>query len=186
VLISIGTGIGGAVVIDGHLIRGRHNAAGEVAYFPVGPDGAGGRAGFEDAASGTALRSRAAELIAGGQPSSLGAGYSLADVFGAARDGDQVGRQVITELIGHVAAAVAGATALVDPELIILDGSIGRALEPWLAELRAAVTSAVFRAPDIVISTLGPNATVLGATARALAIVAELDGPPARRPRSAG
>ena len=38
VLISIGTGIGGAVVIDGHLIRGRHNAAGEVAYFPAAPE----------------------------------------------------------------------------------------------------------------------------------------------------
>jgi glucokinase len=62
VLISLGTGIGGAVVIDGHLIRGRHNAAGEVAYFPVGHGDAAGRAGFEDVASGTALRARAAEL----------------------------------------------------------------------------------------------------------------------------
>jgi glucokinase len=190
VLISLGTGIGGGVVIDGHLIRGRHNAAGEVAYFPVGHGGAG----FEDVASGTALRARAAELIAGGRPSSLAtedpgtphasAEYGVADIFTAARSGDQVGVQVVSELIGHVAAAIVGATALVDPERIILDGSIGRALEPWLDDLRTAVAAGVFRPPDIMVSTLGANATVLGAIARALAIVAELDQPSVRPPFS--
>jgi glucokinase len=184
VLISLGTGIGGAVVINGHLIRGRHNAAGEVGYFPVGRGGPDGRAGFEDVASGTALRARAAELIAGGRPSSLTAEYAVADVFTAARRGDQVGVQVVGELIGHVAAAIAGATALVDPERIILDGSIGRALEPWLDDLRSAVAAGVFRPPDIVVSTLGPDATVLGAVARALAIAAELEEPSVGRPLS--
>ncbi len=183
VLISLGTGVGGAVMVDGHLIRGRHNAAGEVAYFPARRDETRRPAGFEDVASGTALRARAAELIASGRPSALDAGYAVAGIFAAARDGDEVGCQVVAELIGHVAAAVVGATALVDPERIILDGSIGRALEPWLEDLRAAVTAGVFRPPDIVISTLGPNATVLGAIARALAMVAELDEPPVRRPR---
>jgi glucokinase len=182
VLISLGTGIGGAVVIDGHLIRGRHNAAGEVAYFPVGHGGTGGRTGFEDVASGTALRARASELIAAGRPSSLSDGYAVADIFAAARYGDQVGGQVVGELVSHVAAAIAGVTALVDPERIILDGSIGRALEPWLEDVRSAVTAGVFRPPDIVISALGPNATVLGAIARAIAIVTELDGPPVGRP----
>jgi glucokinase len=175
VLISLGTGIGGAVVVDGHLIRGRHNAAGEVAYFPVG------HGGFEDVASGTALRARAAELLADGAASSLAAEHAVADIFTAARRGDQVGGQVVGELIGHAAAAITGVTALVDPERIILDGSIGRALEPWLDDLRSAVAAGVFRPPDIVISTLGPNATVLGAIARALAIAAELEEPPVGR-----
>jgi glucokinase len=182
VLISLGTGIGGAVVIDGHLIRGRHNAAGEVGDFPVGHGGADGRAGFEDVASGTALRARAAELIAAGRPSSLAAEYAVADIFTVARAGDQVGVQVVGELVGHAAATIVGAAALVDPERIILDGSIGRALEPWIGDLRSAVAAGVFRPPDLLVSTLGANATVLGAIARALAIVAELDQPPVRRP----
>jgi glucokinase len=186
VLISLGTGIGGAVVIDGHLIRGRHNAAGEVAYFPAVRGDAGHRADFEDVASGTALRARAAELIAGGRPSSLAGQYAVADIFTAARAGDLVGVQVVGELIGHVAATIVGATALVDPERIILDGSIGRALEPWLADLRSAVAAGVFRPPDLVVSTLGANATVLGAIARALAIVAELDQPSVRPPFGGG
>jgi len=100
----------------------------------------------------------------------------------AARHGDQAGSQVVDELIGHLAATIAGATALVDPERIILDGSIGRALQPWLGDLRSAVAASVFRPPDIVVSALGADATVLGAIARALAIVAERDEPPVRRP----
>jgi glucokinase len=95
----------------------------------------------------------------------------------AAAAGDAVGQQVVRDLVVHVAAAIAGITALVDPERVILDGSIGRALEPWLPALRAAVHEHVFQAPEIVISRLGPNATVIGAMARALAMVSEQDAP---------
>jgi glucokinase len=206
VTMSLGTGIGGAVVIDGHLIRGSHNAAGEVAYFPFWPrppgpvpggppaDRGAGRPGFEDVASGPALRARAAELIRGGVASELAVrpggepGFEVADVFAAAAAGDPAGDQVVAELTGYVAAAVAGVTALVDPERIILDGAIGRALEPWLPGLRTAVAASVFRPPGIVVSGLGADAAITGAIARALAIVSELDVPAhlrpiARRPR---
>ncbi|HEU5416818.1 MAG TPA: ROK family transcriptional regulator [Streptosporangiaceae bacterium] len=214
VTMSLGTGIGGAVVIDGHLVRGSHNAAGEVAYFPfwprppapAGPAPAGpvpagpvpagpvpagpvpGRPGFEDVASGPALRARAAELIRAGVSSALALqpggqpGFEVADVFAAATAGDPAGRQVVGELTGYVAAAIAGVTALVDPERIILDGAIGRALEPWLPGLRAAVAASVFRPPGIVVSGLGADAAIAGAIARALAIVSELDVPAHLRP----
>jgi glucokinase len=177
VLLSLGTGIGGAVVVDGHLIRGRHNAAGEAAYFPVPRPGAAATAGFEEIASGPALLARTAELIRGGAASALGPEYDVADIFAVAREGDPVGSQVVGELISQATAAISGITALLDPERIILDGSIGRALEPWLGDLRSAVAAGVFRPPDIVVSRLGSSATVLGAIARAMAIVAELDGP---------
>jgi glucokinase len=188
VLLSLGTGIGGAVVVDGHLIRGRHNAAGEAAYFPVphSPSGASSVVGFEQVASGPALRARAAELIRRGAASALSdRTYSVADIFAAAKEGDPVGGQVVGELITQTAAAIIGITSLIDPERIILDGSIGRALEPWLGDLRAAVAASVFRPPDIVISGLGRNATVLGAIARAMAIVAELDNPAVASPSTA-
>src|SRR6185437_6480265 len=127
VLMSLGTGIGGALVIDGHLIRGRHNAAGELAYFPVaampveanespeaGPARGTGlpRSGFEDVASSLALRDRVIELADLGEPTNLDlASFELADVFKAAMDADRVGQRVVRELAGHVAAAIAGTTA---------------------------------------------------------------------------
>lgn len=207
VTVSLGTGIGGAVVIDGHLVRGSHNAAGEVGYFPfwrypapAAPAQAAGRApaqaagraagqdrpGFEDVAAGPALRARATELLAqahhpgGGQAGpqvTLGEAFDVADVFAAAARGDALGGQVVAELTAHVAAAITGITALVDPERVILDGAIGRALEPWLPALRDAVAACVFRPPDIVVSGLGQDAAVTGAIARALALVSELDEP---------
>jgi glucokinase len=185
VTMSLGTGIGGAVVVDGHLVSGRHNAAGEVGYFPVG-GGASTGYGFEEAASGPALRRHAEDLIAGGLRTSLRGDFGVADVFAAAASGDLVGRRVLGDLVGHVVAAIVGTTALIDPERVILDGSIGRALQPWLPELRAAVQERVFRPPEIVISQLGPNATVIGAIARALAMVAEQDAPVQLRKRSLG
>ncbi len=181
VTMSLGTGIGGAVVIDGHLIRGHHNAAGELAYFPVwrgNSESTGSRCGFEDVASGPALRARAAALIGAGEVTSLRPeAFDVADVFAAAKAGDRVGQRVVGELVSYVATAVAGTTALIDPDRIILDGSIGRALGPWLPELCDLVATQVFRPPDVVVSTLGPNATVIGAIARALAVVSELDAP---------
>ena len=135
VTMSLGTGIGGGIVVDGHLLSGRHNAAGEVGYLPMGdggtatPDGSG----FEEVASGPALRSQAERLIADGQPTSLAADFTVADVFAAAATGDPVGGRVVSDLIGHVAAAIVATTALIDPERVILDGSIGRALEPVAA-----------------------------------------------------
>jgi glucokinase len=186
VTMSLGTGIGGGIVIDGHLISGRHNAAGEVAFLPVGNPGSPDGWGFEDLASGPALRRQAARLIEDGMSSSLRADFRVSDIFAAAVEGDLVGALVVRDLVGHVASAVVSTTALIDPERVILDGSIGQALAPWLPDVRAAVEDRVFRAPEIVISQLGPNAAVIGAIARALAMVSEQDAPVQlpRRPRT--
>ncbi|HEY2504978.1 MAG TPA: ROK family transcriptional regulator [Streptosporangiaceae bacterium] len=205
VTISIGTGIGGAVIMDGHLLRGAHNAAGEVAYVPLwrwpklpatpGAHAEAARRGFEDVASGPALHARATELRRQGVPTRLRSGFPVADIFAAAAAGDELGAQVVRELTSYVAAVVVGITALVDPERVILGGAVGQALLPWLAEIEAAVSAAVFRAPGIVVSGLGQDAAVTGAIARALALVSELDVPAhlseqvrsavGRRPRAA-
>lgn len=181
VTVSLGTGIGGAVVVGGRLVRGRHNAAGEVGYFLMSPSqlrSSAGQPGFEQVASGPALKARAAAILAEGHPSVLDPRrLEVADVFAAAASGDATGQQVVRELLDHLAVMVVGITALVDPERIILDGSIARAFEPWLGELRELVESKVFSPPDIVMSKLGPNATVIGAMARALAIVSQSDAP---------
>lgn len=155
VTMSLGTGVGGAVVLDGHLVRGHHNAAGEIGYLPMSRDR---RTSLEDLVSGRALA-------------------SPADLFSAAADGDALSRTHVDRLVDDVAMAVAAVVAVVDPERVILDGSIGRALEPWLPALRDAVAAQVFAAPEIVLSGLGRDATITGAMARALALVSEQDAP---------
>src|ERR1035438_4953502 len=111
VTLSLGTGIGAAIVLDGNLVRGRHNAAGEIGYLITGRSQLRGRpaAGLEGLISGAALTERARVLIkarperSGLDPSSL----TPALLFEAAAAGDPVARMVIGELIDQVAITVA-------------------------------------------------------------------------------
>jgi glucokinase len=92
---------------------------------------------------------------------------------------------VIKELVDQVAITVLAITALVDPDRVILGGSIGRALAPYLAQIGALVRQAAYRAPELLTSTLGSNATVTGAIAAALALHRDANAPVVPSIRSA-
>ncbi|MEA2270269.1 MAG: glucokinase [Solirubrobacteraceae bacterium] len=179
VTLSIGTGIGGALFANGQLVRGRHNAAGEIGYLLTSRDQLraepGTVAGLESVASGPALARRARELLAEGVTSELAAEATAADVFAAAARQDPIATQVVDELLDHIAMAIVGIVAVVDPGRVILDGSVGRALAPYLDELRDRIAPRVPDVPELVVSKLGPNATIAGAIACALSLDRELD-----------
>jgi glucokinase len=169
--LSLGTGVGGAIVVGGEVVRGRHNAAGEVGYLvternqfqKLGP-------ALENLVSGAALVSRAHELLDETVVKSELSDVEVtpAAIFAAASRNDHVAGQVVGELIENVAMVVTGAVAFIDPEIVLLEGSIGRALEPYVKRIEDLVERATGRAPIVSISTLGPNATVVGAIASAL------------------
>jgi glucokinase len=175
VTISIGTGIGAAIVANGRLVKGRHNAAGEIGYYLMGRDElhrprTDDLGGFEAVAAGPSIARRAVELLeSGGVESSLSPGdVTPEQVFAGASSGDALACAVIDELLDSVALAFVEVIATVDPELIILEGSIGRSMEPHLAELVRRIAPHVPVLPRVLVSGLGPNATVVGATAAAL------------------
>ena len=166
VLISIGTGIGLALVIDGQLRRGAHGAAGEIAYLPVGPrdpkDPANRRRGsFEEAAAAAGIVREARRL---GMRGSL----TAESVFGAARHGNRTAERVVALEAERLALAIATIAPVLDPELVILGGGIGRSgdllIEPIERELRQILP---FR-PKIAVSALGDDAVLQGAVAIAL------------------
>jgi glucokinase len=181
VTLSLGTGIGAAIVQDGRVLRGRHNAAGEIGYLITRPSQLNGlpRAGLEDLISGAALASRARELAAAAPERTrlAPAAITPALIFEAAASGDQVAAALIGELIESVAITITAVTALVDPARVILGGSIGRALAPYLAQIETLVGHVTYRPPELVISSLGPNATVVGAIASALALYRDAHAP---------
>jgi glucokinase len=174
VTLSLGTGIGAAIVLDGRVVRGQHNAAGEVGYLVTRPSQlrAAPAAGLEELISGFALTQRAAELAkARPDQTAMDPGtITPALLFERAGAGDEVAGVVISELVETVAITVTAVTALIDPARVILGGSIGRALEPYREQIEALVTQVTYSAPEIVISPLGANATVIGAIASALAM----------------
>ena len=166
VFLSVGTGIGLALVIDGQLRRGAHGAAGEIAYLPVGPrdpkDPANRRRGsFEEAAAAAGIVREARRL---GMRGSL----TAESVFGAARHGNRTAERVVALEAERLALAIATIAPVLDPELVILGGGIGRSgdllIEPIERELRQILP---FR-PKIAVSALGDDAVLQGAVAIAL------------------
>ena len=173
VTLSIGTGIGGAVMVDGKLVRGHYNASGEIGYLELPTDlSPTGAARFEDLASGKAIEARV-RALAGMSVGTSGAEPDVAGVFVAAGTGDELAHSVVTDVTRHVARAVASVVALLDPHLVILDGSIGRSLAPYLSQIRELAEPHVFGYPDVVCCTLDPNATIIGAIAQALRLARE-------------
>lgn len=164
VTVSLGTGLGGAVVVDGKVLHGRHGAAGEIGFLMAdrGQLRRPGLMGMESRVGGRWIAARAQELAVG-EPVLQDA----AAVFAAAGRGDAVGIQVLDELLEHVAMTVVDVTAVLDPERVVLDGSIGRALEPYLPQLVQLVEPSVLYPPDIRVSRLQPTAVLAGAVAEA-------------------
>src|SRR5579864_122647 len=166
VFLSVGTGVGMALVIDGRLYRGAHGAAGEVAYMPLGMgdphDPANRRRGaFEESAAAAGVVRIARRL--GMRPP-----LTPERIFSAARRGHAVALRVVEAEAARLALAIATVTPVLDPELVILGGGIGRngdlLLEPIERELRQLLP---FR-PAVAVSALGEDAVVRGAVATAL------------------
>lgn len=175
VLLSIGTGLGGAVVSGGQLLRGRVNAAGEFAVMIPTLDvlhqqRTGGTGGLESILSGAGIQARVAAL----RTADASAAAELADGAGAREviAGHQAGlphsSAIMADVIDALALAVINVCAVVDPELIVVDGTVGRALAPFFDEVEAIVARHLEDAPRIVPSELGPNSTVRGAIAGAV------------------
>src|SRR5262249_27659917 len=159
--VSVGTGIGMGLVLDGRLHRGAHGAAGEIAFLPLvsgslDPGEARRRGALESAVSAAAVVKAARQ--AGTRL------RSARSVFAAAVEGDGRARQVVEREAAVVAHGLTSIVAVVDPELIVLGGGIGRA--PGFAEevsARLADLSPIV--PEVRPTALGDDAVVNGCLA---------------------
>lgn len=166
VLLHVGRGVGLGLVLNGELFRGASGAAGEVGYLPFGsvtdtkgPTARGGPLDVSVGASGVIEVAR--EL---GMKGSLNARR----IFSAARRGDPIAQRVVATEAQRIAFTLAAVVPVVDPELVVLGGGIGRngdlLLEPVERELEAL---SPFH-PRVEVSVLGEDAAVLGAVTAAL------------------
>lgn len=112
VCLTVGTGVGGAVIINGQLVKGRGFTAGEVGYMPVNGQN------FQDVASTTSLIARVNQL-------SLEKAYqSGEEIFKAAKEGNRECVQGIDELITNLATGISIIMYLLNPDVIVLGGGI--------------------------------------------------------------
>lgn len=179
VLVTLGTGIGGAVITGGRLLRGAHGYAGEPGHMlidPAGPPCPCGRRGcWERFASGSGLGRLARQAAEAGRADRVVelAGGSADDVRGehvtrAALDGDTDALVVFEEFGWWVAIGIANLVNLLDPELVVIAGGLAEAGRLVLEPVRTAFHHLVLGPVDrsgvrIELARLGPDAGAVGA-----------------------
>jgi glucokinase len=180
-MITLGTGIGGGIVLDGRLRRGSHGVAGEWGHMRVVPDGrlcaCGNRGCWEQYASGTALGQTARE-VARTSPAAAAALLERVDgdaerltgevVALAAAEGDPLARELVTEVGTWLGQGIADLSAILDPDVVVIGGGVSVLGETVLAPARERLDRALpgrgFRpGPRIVGAALGPQAGLVGA-----------------------
>jgi glucokinase len=181
VCVTVGTGIGGGVVLDGKLYRGAHGIGGELGHVRIVPDGhlcgCGNRGCVEQYASGRALVREAQELadshsvfatrlleMAGGDPGAITGPM----VTRAAQEGDEPARELIADLGRRLGEALASFAAILDPAVFVIGGGVSEAGElltaPAVAAYHRNLTGRGFRPEaEIRIATLGNDAGIVGA-----------------------
>jgi glucokinase-like ROK family protein len=167
VLITIGTGIGAGVVIDGALYRGSNEASGEIGYLIPGREFLGKRyddfGALETAASGTGIALRARELLKGKRDPSELENLIAEDVFEAARQGESWARELIAEVVDYLAIAIGSISAYFDPDVIILGGGVARSSDLLLDSILNRIEGTIPNQPRLAISPLERRAAVMGA-----------------------
>ncbi len=182
VYVTVSTGIGGGLILNGRLYRGSFGGAGEIGHTVVLPDGppcrCGKRGCLEALASGTAIARKAKEMVEGGAGQGILAaaggrieGVTAAAVAAAAAAGDEEALLVMKEAARYLGVALANVINLLSPSLVVLGGGVMEAGEFFFAEIcrqaRRGVLGPAAKG-GIVPAALGGRAGVLGAVYLAL------------------
>ncbi len=178
VMITLGTGVGAGVVVDGRLVAGAFGAAGEVGHLTVNPDeervcGCGRRGCLEQYASAKGLvwlyRDRCAKT--GAHPAPIAHATDAVAVFDAYRRGDEAAVWAVSQMCEKLGFALAQVSAVVDPAVFLIGGGVAGAFDLFGEELARAFRSrclAPSAAARILPCVLGNDAGMYGVAYEAL------------------
>lgn len=177
VFVSLGTGISGAIGLDGRVESGAHGSAGEIGHITVRPDGplcGCGRCGCLETLASASAVGRAWARVSGVP------GATAADAARAVAGGDARAAGVWNEAVGALADGLLTTLTLLDPRTLIIGGGLTEAGDTLLVPLREAVRERVTfqTAPAVVPAALGDSAGCLGAGLLARDLLSdEVNGP---------
>ena len=183
VMLTLGTGIGGGIVLDGQLWRGSDDAAAEIGHTVIVPGGRPcpcGQAGcLERYASANAVAERLIEAVRAGAGSSLrdrieaGRLPDARDVLQAADAGDDLANRIWDETCCYLALGCLNIEHVLSPELIVLAGGLANARERLLNPVRVRYANSRWNLTPlslrVTLATLGQQAGIIGAAALARA-----------------
>ena len=174
VMVTLGTGVGGGVIVNNHVIDGTHGAGGEIGHITVNRHetavcGCGKKGCLEQYSSATGVV-RCMKKLLDENPDTpcvlRGTDFVAKDVFDAARSGDALAAREVDEMADTLGMALASIAATVDPEAFLVGGGVSRAGEVLFAPLTKHFKEYAFRScreTPIKQASLGNDAGIYGA-----------------------
>lgn len=184
VMLTLGMGVGGAVMARGHLLRGHAGVAGHLGHLTVDPDGplcaCGNRGCLETVFSARAIEGEAWSAVHRGCRSTLTRLFreqpqlaTCRTIFQAANEGDELSQSIISKAIHGLAAAIAGLLHVFDPEVVILGGHVVDAgaelLTPLREEVWARSRGLLGREVPLIEQQVADNSGIVGAAGLVMA-----------------
>ena len=174
VMVTLGTGVGGGVIVNGRITEGAHGAGGEIGHITVNPHetavcGCGKHGCLEQYSSATGVVRCMKKLLDENPdtPCTLrGTDFAAKDVFDAARAGDALAAREVDEMTDTLGMALASIASTTDPEMFMVGGGVARAGDVLFNPLREHFKTYAFsscRETPIVAATLGNDAGIYGA-----------------------
>ena len=179
VFATLGTGVGGGIVVNGNVIHGTHGAGGEIGHLNLNPEetetcGCGKRGCVEQYCSATGIVRLAKKYLAANDvASSLRSLEEITckDVFDASAAGDAAAQAILEQVYDMMGRFLADICAVVDPEAVVLGGGVSKAGQPLLDGAHKAFEKYAFHAcreTPFRLATLGNDAGAYGAFRLAL------------------
>lgn len=173
IMVTLGTGVGGGIIIDGRILEGANGGAGEIGHIPVNPQeqdtcGCGKKGCLEQYASATGIVRIAEKLRKENGNTALPAGCTAKQVFDYAKEGDELAMQAVEELGRYIGLALASCACVLNPEGIVIGGGVSRAGKILLDVTEKNFQTYVFkpcRNVKFSLAELGNDAGIYGAAA---------------------
>lgn len=173
VMVTLGTGVGGGIILGGKILAGTHGAGGEIGHMKIRSDetdacGCGGHGCLEQYASATGIvRMAKKKLAADTRDTVLRSVKDLTakDIFDQAKNGDEVAAELVDELCRELGGALAKIACVVDPEIFVVGGGVSRAGAILTDGIQKYYREQVFHAcadAEIALATLGNDAGMYG------------------------
>ncbi|MCH5280985.1 MAG: ROK family glucokinase [Lachnospiraceae bacterium] len=173
VMVTLGTGVGGGIIMDGEILTGAKGAAGEIGHIHVDDGetevcGCGNKGCLEQYASATGVVRLANRILAKNtKPTGLVAGQcSAKDVWDAVKAGDEAALEIAEQFGEYLGKGLASVACVINPEAFVIGGGVSKAGDVLLDYIRKNYTPYVFHASrdvQFTLATLGNDAGIYGA-----------------------
>jgi glucokinase len=173
ICVTLGTGVGGGIILNGSTLRGPDWSAGEIGHIcvePLGPPcGCGSNGCVEQYSSATAIVRMAREIRESYPASELHgkSGLSAFDVYEAGKSGDELAAEVFRLMGQYLGIALAGLINVLNPEVIVIGGGVAAGWDLFIGHVRDEIEKRAYCEPakraKLVRALLGDDAGILGA-----------------------